>query len=404
MRSPVRFAPVLAVACVLYAVVVAPRARGLPLYAGRTGLMCASCHFDPNGGGPRNEFGFAFAKNRHALAPDTGGAWKDLDLTNRVGDRMPVYLGLNQRFMLLTTRGITSRNIDDFAFFNMENGLHVAFQPHRRLTLVYTLDAFSNLSGVAAGSGGPFRSKEAFGMIGGFPGDAYIKVGRIRTPFGLRMDDHTVATRNAFIDASGGPAFMPYDVRESDMGFELGADKGGFFGRAAFTNGHAAEFGSDPYAEAKTVKLGYNHPWFQSAVSLYDDFDKFGSDPFQRTTRWGAYGLTHWRDVVVLGEWAAGTDRADLDGGTHNLLAWYAEADYAPRRWVNVRARYDYLVADRSSDLALREESTYRRYALEGELLPVPFAELRWTLRYIDPRASSVADDRQAYLQMHFSY
>ena len=27
------------------------------LYAARTGLMCQSCHFDPNGGGPRNFYG-----------------------------------------------------------------------------------------------------------------------------------------------------------------------------------------------------------------------------------------------------------------------------------------------------------------------------------------------------------
>src|SRR5437879_9651526 len=79
-----------------------PRGGGtLPLYAARTGNMCAQCHFDPNGGGPRNDFGFMFARNRHSLETDTTGAWKDLNLTNRIGDAMPVYIGLNQRFMLL---------------------------------------------------------------------------------------------------------------------------------------------------------------------------------------------------------------------------------------------------------------------------------------------------------------
>jgi hypothetical protein len=114
------------------------------------------------------------------------------------------------------------------------------------------MDAFSNLSGLS----GTFRNREAFGMIGGFPWDAYIKAGRIRTPFGLRLDDHTVATRNAFTDPTGAPAFLPYDARQSDMGVEIGADKAGVFGRAAFTNSKAGAFTSDPYAEAKTLKLG----------------------------------------------------------------------------------------------------------------------------------------------------
>lgn len=179
-----------------------PPARSLPLYAARTGLLCQSCHFDPNGGRPRNDFGFAFAKNRHALLPDTSGPWKDLSLSNPIGDDLPVYLGLNQRFMLLTSRATSSRNIDGFAFFNMENALPSPSSPIRGSPSSTPMDAFSNLSGLS----GTFRNREAFGMIGGFPWDAYIKAG--------------------------------------------------VFGRAAFTNGKAGAFTSDPYAEAKTLKLG----------------------------------------------------------------------------------------------------------------------------------------------------
>jgi hypothetical protein len=101
---------------------------------------------------------------------------------------------------------------------------------------------------------------------------------------------------------------------------------------------------------------------------------------------------------------AAGTDR-DLTAATgRNLLAWFGEADVAPWRWVNFRARYDYLVSNRSSDRVVRDANTYRRYVVKGELVPVPFAELRWTLRYIDAQDDAIPDERQAYLQMHFSY
>src|SRR5690349_12595451 len=105
MRHWLRAFPFLVVAVSLAALAIAPRrATTVPLYAARQGLMCQSCHFDPNGGGPRNEFGFAFAKNRHSLEADTSGEWKDLDLTNRVGDKLPLYFGGNQRFMLISNK------------------------------------------------------------------------------------------------------------------------------------------------------------------------------------------------------------------------------------------------------------------------------------------------------------
>ena len=43
-------------------------------------------------------------------------------------------------------------------------------------------------------------AQDAFGMISGFPLDGYVKAGRFRSPYGLRMDDHTVATREGFLN------------------------------------------------------------------------------------------------------------------------------------------------------------------------------------------------------------
>jgi len=62
------------------------------------------------------------------------------------------------------------------------------------------------------------------------------------------------------------------------------------------------------------------------------------------------------------------------------------------------------MVLDRAADPVIRDASTYHRYALEGEWVPVPFAELRWTLRYLDPKDPTQDIERQAYLQFHFSY
>ncbi len=42
-------------------------AEATPAYASQTGLACGRCHVNPAGGGPRNAFDNAFAKNGHKL-------------------------------------------------------------------------------------------------------------------------------------------------------------------------------------------------------------------------------------------------------------------------------------------------------------------------------------------------
>jgi hypothetical protein len=399
MRAFFRAVPVLLASLSLLLIALPRPVESVPLYAARTGLMCQTCHFDPNGGGPRNEFGFGFAKNRHLIAPeDSISRWSGLDVTNRVGETMPLYFGVNQRFMLLANQRLSADRPERLGFFNMENAIHLAFRPHDQLTLVYTLDGF------ATGPTNTVRSKEAFGMIGGLPVNGYLKAGRIRTPFGLRMDDHTVATRQGFGDFGTGGPFLPYDPRQTDMGVEVGAERAGWSGSAAFTNGQSSVFTSSGYAEAKTIKLAHNTARYQGGVSLYDDFQKSGTTPLARFTRWGYYGLTHHGPFALLGELAAGTDEDLAFGGKRNLMAGFVELDWAARRQYNLRVRYDRVVLDRGADSLTRDASTYHRYALEGEWVPVPFAELRWTVRYLDPRDPAQPDERQAYLQFHFAY
>ncbi len=39
--------------------------------------MCSNCHLNPQGGGPRNEFGLAFAKNGFKITPELRAQWPD---------------------------------------------------------------------------------------------------------------------------------------------------------------------------------------------------------------------------------------------------------------------------------------------------------------------------------------
>jgi len=309
--------------------------------------------------------------------------------------------------MLLTTNEEGGHNPDRIGFFNMENALHIAFKPHDWLTLVYSYDAFSS-------SGSPATAvvRDAFGILR-LPASIYFKAGRIRNPFGLRMDDHTVATRNGYLDFSTGERVLPYDPRYQDLGVEIGGERGPLFARASFTNGSTDVFSSSPFAETEAIKLGYDQSWYHGGVSLYDSYNRepIGLLP-KRATRWGYYTMAGYGPVSMIGEIVAGTDEAEptlagtVTGAKTNQLGWFAELDYAPLRYVNARVRYDFLDSDRSSNPDARKTATHRRYAFEAEYVPVPFLELRGTLRRIvhDDEVIGYLDQTQAYLQFHFSY
>lgn len=313
MRRVLRSIPVALLLASLTLAFLSRPGDSLPLYAARTGNLCKTCHFEPNGGGPRNEFGFAYARNRHGLeAEPEGSPWRDLQLSNRVGETMPLYVGLNHRFMLLTNAADPPSGIDRLGFFNMENAIHFAFQPHPRLTLVYTLDAFAISSQSAT-----VANKDAFGMISGFPMNGYIKAGRFRNPFGLRMDDHTVATRNSFLEFSTDPTrpdrFLPYDPRFPDMGIEIGGDYSGWYARTAYTNGPSSPLGGqNHFAETKSIKFGVNTPYYQSGLSFYDSYknEPPTATQLKRATRWGYYGMTHYGPLTLLERWRREPTRA----------------------------------------------------------------------------------------------
>ena len=249
------------------------------------------------------------------------------------------------------------------------------------------------------------------------------------------MDDHTVATRNGFLDfyypsvafsqpygALVRPGYLPYDPRFTDTGVEIGGSQGAVYGRLAYTNGASHPlFGQNTFAETKAIKLGYVNGGHQSVLSFYDQFSKepTGFPQLVRSTRWAYSGSISRGPWAVLGEIGAGTDEAPT-GERFNSLAAFAELNWHPARALNFRGRFDFMNLDRDktaitgftpSPVVTRTElNTHSRYSLEGEVLPVPFAELRWTLRYIDHRADrdplnqEVEDEKQAYLQMHFSY
>jgi len=378
-RAVVLLLSAVALAAVGLALAARP-AAALPLYATRQGLPCSGCHFDPQGGGPRNDFGFNYEKNRHELAPDVG-KWADLVLANKLGDFL--YVGTNFRTQYMRIHDIgTSSKLDVSTTFPMQGDLYFTLVPHSNLTLVYGRDLHD--------------TRDAWGMIHDLPGGLYFRAGQFRVPFGLRIDDHTGAMRAGFRDALAGSfgtsGFLPYDPRIPEGGLEIGfTPHPGWLASAAITNGGAA-FANQ--AQALSAKLSYFGPRFIAGLSGYHNYSTSTAITDKRASLYA--GLNLGARLQLLSEVGLGTSD-DTTFGRRDLRGSYAEADWRLARGVLLRGKYDFIDLDhRVAGLA------QERWTVESTFTPVPFADILVSLRRIRPE--DAPDENQLLVQWHVYY
>jgi hypothetical protein len=337
--------------------VVAPRASALPLYASREGTKCASCHFDPNGGGMRNEFGFNYDKNRHSMEEET--KFGTLDVEPQLSEW--IRLGVDMRTTYIAHH--FEHYVGDHAFFPMQANLRVAITPHEHLTVVgshgITVDEQSLITP-------PYVAREFYALFHDLPKNGFVQVGRFRVPFGLRQDDHTSVTRE----------FLPYDSQKEDAGIALGSvGKNGWF-EFSYTNGDAEPiFGK---AQAFAGKVAWSFPWLQGGLSGYQDMN--GTD----ATRWSLYLTRTFHTLTLLGEYAGGTDKTGF--GERNSTATFVEGVYRASRAVNLRAKFDYLDPYRDG-----ERSLTRRYLAGLDFEPIPFTQIKLSYSRYHPSLANLA-------------
>jgi len=346
----------------------APRAAALPMYASRMGATCNTCHVDPNGGGIRNEFGFAYLRNRHATEPEE--RWSSVTVDPKLNEW--ITLGMDLRVLYYASHVNGGSTIGTSTFFPMQGQVNVAVMPHQHLTLVASHGMVVDEPGFPYG----YVAREIYGMIEGLPAGIYGRIGRFRIPFGLRQDDHTSFVRRDY---------LPYDSQKPDAGLEVGRIGTQLFAQFSFTDG------TTPFNErAQTVaaKIGRASKRYQSGLSGFHRYSDASGDRFDR---WALYASTTLGRLTLLGEAGAGTNR--VAGEIRNMEAAFAEADYRLMRGLNLRAKWDYFDFDRGS-------SAGRRWRLTGEadVNPMPFVEMKLSYRHYE----NVAGVDQEYLALFY--
>jgi hypothetical protein len=345
-----------------------PSAEALPLYASRQGATCVTCHVDPNGGGIRNEFGFAYLRNRHSVERES--RWEKLTVDPKLNDW--ITLGLDLRVMYYASHVNNGPTLGTSTFFPMQGQVNIAVMPHEHLTLVASHGLVVDQPGAPPG----YVAREIYGMFDGLPGDLYARVGRFRIPFGLRQDDHT-----SFVRA---PTFLPYDSQKPDAGLELGRIGTSVFAQLSLTDGTAP---FDERAQTIAAKLGRATDVYQAGLS---GFHRYSDALSRRWDRWALYASGTQGPITLIAEAAFGTDKNF--GVRSNSEAMFAELDYRALRGLNLRAKFD-MQDDRGGP-----QDPTRRYVAEADVNPVPFAEIKLSYRYFDQPGA----DMQEYVALFY--
>lgn len=363
--NPSRMAVLIAAVFAVIGIILwsAGTAWTLPFFTPKEEEDCGSCHFDPNGAGPRNKFGFDYASSRNDPTEDP--SWPELDLTNRVAKVL--YFGTDTNGLYFFTQSEDEFGAESSTFFQMQSALYFTLRPIKNMFITYNLD-WNEFSGST--------TRDVYGFIQDNNENFYFKLGRIRGIYGLRQFDHTSGVRAGFLNsASGGTGgFLPYDPRRADTGIELGIRPGNFRFAAQLTNGGSA---FENKAQAVSGLAVYNFPTLQLGIMGYD---RWLSSNGTHASRLGGYGL--WmipgtNNLFLLGEIGLGTDDDGM-GEKQNLRASYVEAIYQLNRAVRFRAKYDY------SDLHESDPgNASERFAIESDITPIPFSDLKVGFRRI---------------------
>jgi hypothetical protein len=358
----------------LLVLISAPSARALPLYASRLGATCVTCHYDPNGGGIRNAFGFQYEKNRHALEEED--KWAKFTVDPKITSWLQI--GFDTRVLYVASHTSGYSGLQTSTFFPMQGQVNFAVTPIDQLTLV----ASHGIVVQSPGFPSPYIARELYALFRGMPENLYIKVGRFRLPFGLRQDDHTSFIRTA--------QFLPYDSQQDDAGIEVGSVGRNWFGEASFTDG------GEPFAEhAQTfsAKVGRAAKAFQAGASGYH---RSAQGTVPTSDRWGLYLSSTRGQFTLLGECAGGTTDLVGPSSTVNLHAAFAELDYRASRGVDFLGKFDYV--DQTGGV----NTSDRRYTIELDLNPMPFTEIQLSYRYYNYSASPSMDEYLAMLYIPF--
>ncbi len=354
--EPMNAAGVIAPVLLALALLAPTVPRAEPYLAVRTGAKCMACHVNPTGGGKRTEFGSIYSQTALAeayLNPATGETMpapeessRSALWTGKLNDHFAV--GSDLRANLQGTR--VPNNPSTVAFDQTRAQVYLEVKPIVDRLTIYLDER------VAPGAA---TNRETYAMLWSANRTAYVKMGRMFIPFGLRIEDDT-----AFVRQGSGTTFS-----SSDDGIEGGLDGGPWSVHLAVTNG--AGGAAETNRGKQITSLGsYVQPDWRFGASVSTNFNGATERKMQNLFAGLRTGIVSWL--------ASGIYVTDEGTPAGRLRQWatLVEGNIEAAKGHNLKLTYEYY--DPNADV---REDQRERYSAVWEYVPFQFTQFRAGVR-----------------------
>jgi hypothetical protein len=341
-----------------------------PYLAAWKGVNCNACHMNETGGYLRNDFGRNYGNDLKTF--DWQGIAETAQaFTHKTPTFISAGVDIHESFGALFMPAPTGT----LASFNPNS----PFVPLGRQSFSIGIKANEAISGVFTYLLDINSPTEAYGLISGLPEDAYIKLGRFTTPYGLQLADDNSLVRG---DLSRTNVLTFNNPFFSTDGIEVGIYPGIFFLNAAAFNDPAASNDKD-----FSAKGGINLKEVTLGGSIYAQNTPNGvAGQYGTNLRYGAFGWTHLGPFVILGEFDSGYDT--VVGGAvvpqNNYTAYHASAELDLGKDMYLRFTNEYL-----TDTNLSANFDGFRDVVSFRCYPVRNLKCQLDVQRMDPTAGA---------------
>ena len=349
--------------CALVALIVASSlhiVHAEPYFAVREGLKCASCHFNPTGGGMRNVFGNGWAQTALPARRIEGtgtDAWTGM-LNSFVA------LGGNLRANATYTDVPNTTATSEFELEEMRAYLAVTAIPDR-------LAVYIDQRLAPGGS----TNLEAFARYTTKDQRWNVQAGQFYLPYGWRLEDD-----DAYIRQITGINFAT-----PDRGVQVGYESARWSAQLAVSNGTASGPETD---QGKQVSLRAEH--VQSIWRIGAGFNNNHTDAGDRQMQ-GVFAGVRTGPIA----WLAEADYLkDETLGPPERKQWVGliEANWLMSKGQNLKLTAEYFDPDTDVD-----EDEQNRFSLVWEYVPFQFLQLRVGARVYDGIPQNDLQNRKLY-------
>jgi hypothetical protein len=362
-----------------------------PKFAALTGEKCMTCHVSPTGGGIRNLYGVDFSR-KLLYMKFLKKANKDTEFDPRIGKA--IQIGSDMRMIYLDDQ-IAEGQPNLNTFFQMQGDLYVNAKINEYLNLMVApslqYKAFTPVY-------------EIYGMVSNLPEGLYVRAGKFKPNFGIRIPEHRAYQRIYNLNA-------PY---LSDAGIEAGISPGVFTLNAGFFNGVnnlSSDFDSDPGKEV--VASGdfrwaskdhrYNFQLGGSFLSNPYKYDVANNINGLRQIAAGYLSIGLLDRVAILGEFDYNRlDIRDSVSTRHDFHTIFGEVDIEIIQGLEAK----FQIENYDPQLGIKQGDQERfRYSFGFELYPMTGLEMETMFRIVkapDPNVTLKNNEFQQTFKFYF--